>query len=1398
MNVYTPTNVIVHEVDVHFESRIISKPIHVVQYDDRLPVVKVNLYTGNNGDEEYELPEGADVNIRYCRPDGHVVYNPVLGKDSTSNNVVYFEITQAMLIKNGKGRGVLEVTLNGKLACSSEIIFEIDRNPIQEDSIEATDEFKSVVQYAAEAESAASSVRELTVGATTGEPGTEAIVVKSGGTGPNDPYHLQFTIPKGETGSAGNISVVAEEYSATKTYSEGQYVIYNNDLYVAKVDISTAEAWNANHWTKLNIGDALYDQKVKMDHKADIDGSYEDLTAGSAEQLLSDKFVEDNVAYNFRKTAGGKAVGNRAIDEIIGGTLVINQLIDHENAILRSEASYDSNTHRFTIDVAENAAANNYVRFPELPLVVGHKYFLRFKVVAISEGASFRCYFPFSSSSTTVTSVVNDRVFEYQSDYYNYLYVGKTSAVTQAQSITFEVTLVDITQMFDSSTIANYVYSLETTTAGSGVTWLYEYFPILNGGYIPHNIGTLQSIVLSKRKLTEFNQWNEEWENGTYNNQGIKQPNSALIRTKNPIKVTPSSNYYISVLPGGVWIGFYDVNNNFISKIDISGGVFTTPNNAYYLTFHTYGAYGAIYKNDICINFSGIRNGEYEPYNGHEYTLDSSKELRGVPKIDSNGKLYFYGDRYKDNVTRIFAHVNLNLLNWEYNETYGVFKSTDITNAKQHSSLVLENIICSVGYIPCGRMTSETPNLSITLNSSSHSINSLFIKDTKYGKDVAAFKASLADQYLDYELATPTAEDATSVPNPQICSPDGTEEYIDPRVEAGTIPFAIPTGHNTQYLQNLRQKLDDLPFAPSENGDYILRKSNDGTEYVLYTGIRVITISDPTTTMGDISEILTEVNTVGDHVLFDVASLGASMYMCTIFIDTNASKYKIVDLVNGKVAEGAYASSLLLTMALAQATDMATHEQIEVLQREIDELGGKTAISDWAVLGDKIQDGTSTDFIKLGDRVDINWIDTVLGMTSKGLTVTCSDKNKFINAVGEAEEKQYLFVYDGNSWTYEGEAITLSDYGLNVAGTPTTGEVMTISTTVIKRNYTFTSYDTIEPSDESVTHNWLLEETYAPDAKALDTYEALFAVYQGKTVPVGNYHLRNYSYRSGFYVDIYLGVTSPIGSNDYIVQARSNGYLVQSITNADAVTKADVYSISGLTPTIYGTRNNASGAVSITYAPVEGVTYTELTALNVDENSPVVYAYEGVFDKCALGSNNWDRSNLNTWLNDDTAAKASCTPSYELDIVSPFNLQAGFLYGIDPRAKALIQNADVKCMAGYGDEGYTQGQIYTVSEKVFLLSMREMSFSINNGEGVMTGLYGEYTNNTVNDGAVIARAKYNKAGGTLNNYRWSRSAYAWGSYRTRNVSSTGGSGYNNAITGYYYASAFIIGKSGNQ
>ena len=143
---YTPTG-ISHATSVDFSKRSVSQPVHIVQYDNSLPILAVSLY--NNG-QLYRLSEDMEVSIRLGKPDRTFVYNKALGCDST-RTIVYFEITQQMSLFDGEYYPVIEIMDGDKIANSSTIYLVVDRNPVQHDYIESTIEYKELIDYRDEA-----------------------------------------------------------------------------------------------------------------------------------------------------------------------------------------------------------------------------------------------------------------------------------------------------------------------------------------------------------------------------------------------------------------------------------------------------------------------------------------------------------------------------------------------------------------------------------------------------------------------------------------------------------------------------------------------------------------------------------------------------------------------------------------------------------------------------------------------------------------------------------------------------------------------------------------------------------------------------------------------------------------------------------------------------------------------------------------------------------------------------------------------------------------------------------------------------------------------------------------------------------------------------------------------
>ena len=159
-NYSPPAEALIKATRADFDRRDVVQPVHLVQYDDTLPVLAVALYKGG---QPWTLPTGADVNLRMDKKDGHYVYNPALGV-SSDRNTVYLAVTAQMTTGCGTFAPVVEVLAGGGVAGMAALRLDIDRNPVQDGMLESTDEYKTVQALAAEVAANAKIVRDNEAG----------------------------------------------------------------------------------------------------------------------------------------------------------------------------------------------------------------------------------------------------------------------------------------------------------------------------------------------------------------------------------------------------------------------------------------------------------------------------------------------------------------------------------------------------------------------------------------------------------------------------------------------------------------------------------------------------------------------------------------------------------------------------------------------------------------------------------------------------------------------------------------------------------------------------------------------------------------------------------------------------------------------------------------------------------------------------------------------------------------------------------------------------------------------------------------------------------------------------------------------------------------------------------
>lgn len=609
------------------------------------------------------------------------------------------------------------------------------------------------------------------------------------------------------------LALTFPEYDTTAIYEVGDFVVYNDQLY--KCIGATSGTWDATKWQLATLNDLLTDIESAVafvNDKANVDGNYPTMTVGNADQLNSTVYVVDKVPYLYRTSGGDADIGNREYDKIIGGSIVVNQQFNYTTF-----ATYTNNGITFTnnndgsITLSGQASGGNAVAGYQTKTADNHKYLIK----GCASGGS---------NSTYMIRVASTLGNDLGYDYGNGVIVNNTDGMSLFMRVvngidlsggkTFVPNTFDLTQML-GSTIADYIYTLEQSNAGAGVAWFRNYFQEL---YYPYNAGAIKNVKLVSHDMVGFNQWDEEWELKAFDITTHTFVSGQRVCSKNPIKVLPNTTYYwkSSVT---AYIVFYDANDNYLSYSDVvSNTTFTTPANASFIRFQAWGI--STYNNDICINlsWSGWRNGQYESYQKNSYPLDTTIELRGIPKLDADNHLYFDGDEYSSDgkVVRKYGIVDLGTLDWVgFNlqdvghETWR--SQTSISGIKTPSSTTSKiNLVCSMydnSTVSEAYVHYSSKCISVVSNGRINIYDSSRVDYT----DAEAFKSAMSRVYLVYELETTTEETADTYQEPQIVDDFGTEEYVVPTQDG----WQVPVGHDTKYPANLRDKLQRLPDMPS-------------------------------------------------------------------------------------------------------------------------------------------------------------------------------------------------------------------------------------------------------------------------------------------------------------------------------------------------------------------------------------------------------------------------------------------------------------------------------------------------------------------------------------------------------------------------------------------------------
>lgn len=265
---YTPaSDKFVHNVSVDFKRRAVNEQIHVVQYDNSLPIIAVSLFSDYM---PYSIPANAEGNIRIKKKDGTYVYNPALGCNS-DGTVLYFEVTHQITTFPGVLEPIIEIRIGTMVAASGTIKVEVDKNPIQSGDIESTNEYKTIQGYV-------EVVKENARNAKLSEDNAK-ISENNARTSENNAKTSETNSKASETAAANSASSAAGSASAASTSESNAAASADNAEESANMAKMYAQQAKDTDYTTLINQLAGYKVITKMedsngDYISDSDGNY--------------------------------------------------------------------------------------------------------------------------------------------------------------------------------------------------------------------------------------------------------------------------------------------------------------------------------------------------------------------------------------------------------------------------------------------------------------------------------------------------------------------------------------------------------------------------------------------------------------------------------------------------------------------------------------------------------------------------------------------------------------------------------------------------------------------------------------------------------------------------------------------------------------------------------------------------------------------------------------------------------------------------------------------------------------------------------------------------------------------------------------------------------------------
>ena len=223
-----------------------------------------------------------------------------------------------------------------------------------------------------------------------------------------------------------------------------------------------------------------------MDSLANTSGYYPDIHAGHADRVAE---LTLDAPYLVRETPAG--YNKLELMELVGGSVAWNQMATVYTGTRVGVTIADGGSGVVTL--SGTTTASYFATHTVQAFTQNHVYFMHLIVNANPNNVPFS-FSPYNlSGDFGINQNGGTKIAKWTSASKNSsIGVGSIAKNVSVDGIKLRYTLVNLTLMLGSA-IADYVYSLEQSTAGSGIAWLKSY-GFFEEDYIAYSAPTLQSV----------------------------------------------------------------------------------------------------------------------------------------------------------------------------------------------------------------------------------------------------------------------------------------------------------------------------------------------------------------------------------------------------------------------------------------------------------------------------------------------------------------------------------------------------------------------------------------------------------------------------------------------------------------------------------------------------------------------------------------------------------------------------------------------------------------------------------------------------------------------------------------------------------------------------------------